>query len=159
MAPGLYNKAIDNAHYPAGCNPEVEACISVPLVGDFPNTGLPNQELSYRCYWVFDKSYFLVKQNAEWKLLHSWRPTISEGVFNPAPNTVFIQGEVYNKQDDLMGKESEHCVFQDFFVKGPGGWIPFSFEEQDKINADPNAWEVDLINPTKLEMWDKFPNQ
>ena len=92
---------------------------------------------------LFDSAAWDSYENVGWKKTGSW------GVW---------QVEIYNKEDDLAGTNSNRCTYSNCSYKLQGGsWTDAGFVDADMFSKDANEWGVNRTSGTAFDVWDKDP--
>ncbi len=96
---------------------------------------------------------------------HSWENDELEHFVGGA---IYLQGELYNIQDDLPGKstpDTSRCLLRNFKYRpaDPTIWISLNLAESDlrPLPSGPgldDQWDRELLSPSILAIWDKNLN-
>lgn len=100
------------------------------------------------------------------QLFHSWE---NNRFFSFLPDRIELQGELFNKQDDLPGETDDPCVLSDFRyrpVSAASLFIRLNLADSDlhPLPTHPDIpdlqdqWDRQLVNPQQLKIWDKHLN-
>jgi hypothetical protein len=102
------------------------------------------------------------KSTGEWKFYYNnsfWDDFDHYLWEGKAINKLFWQGEISNKEDDMVGTDEDRCEFTDCGYSDESGSHIAGFKESDIKSDDENEWMYELVSTTAFKIWDKNPGE